>query len=65
MKLEQLVARANELINKGSHLLGTGHNQVVERRGIISHIGSAIIDNSKFADFRTSSLLFLARVFDD
>lgn len=57
MKLEDLVTRADELIQKGQQVLGT--------RRSYEHVVGEFMDHEKFADFRTSSLAFLSRTFGE
>ena len=55
MKLEDLIIRVEELIKKGQQVLDTRQSD-----GLWTSV-----DSSKFADFRTSSLAFLRRVFGE
>jgi len=57
MKLEDLVTRAEELIQKGEQVLST------TRSG--SRMTPAYVDSAALAEFRTSSLAFLSRTFGE
>ncbi len=57
MRLEDLVTRAEELIEKGQQVLGT--------RQRYGHVAGEFVDSGRFANFRTSSLAFLRRIFGE
>lgn len=57
MKLEDLVKRVEELIEKGQQTLGTKQSY--------RNVSGEFVDSGRFADFRTSSLAFLQRIFGE
>ena len=57
MKLDDLVRRVEELIEKGNQVLKTTYK--------LEKVAGKWVDSQKFADFRTSCLCFLSRTYGE